>query len=161
MRYTTVGRANANIVAGEKLAKKFVDENEISKLLIAGIFMISIIGIVYGSVYVYECTTKKDDTVNYGLYWSTYPFIVLSTLIIALTSYRYGKKKIGRTNFWLIVIGLIFIILFAQTGVYNAIATPNDPQWNEAGHILGSIVIVMGLVFLGLGSFLTYKNWKN
>lgn len=151
---------NNAVVQTERELMQYIENNRISALYITGLFLLGITGVGIGGAYIHECTAKKDDTINYGLYGFTTFMITLSTGCIALTSYKFGKKNLQAISFWLIVIGAILLILFAQIGVVNALATPNDPQWNEAGQWLGGIVLTMGLFFIAMGAWHIRKNWK-
>jgi hypothetical protein len=163
LRNTPIGQAiqvNNLVVQKERELMQIVENNRISALYIIGLFLLGITGVGIGGAYIHECTAKKDDTINYGLYGFTTAMITLSTVCIAWTSYMFGKKNLETISFRLIVGGAILLILFAQIGVVNALATPNDPQWNEAGLWSGGIVLAMGLFFIAMGAWHIRKNWK-
>ena len=114
-------------------------------------FIASVILVVCGSMYVHESIASEDTQINWPLYGlASFMQVVL---VIILVRYTYKQAKGGKGWPWYIGFCVVVVIgiSLAQTGLYNAIATPNPSDWATAGQVIGVTLISCGvIVFVGL-----------
>lgn len=122
--------------------------------------LLSIFGIVYGSMYIYESSlSKEDDTeVNYNLYVLSFPVLIFCLICITTGAVLFGKGKMLSWQFTLQCIFISIILLTCQIGIVNAIATPNTSEWGQIGTVLGSVLTATNVALFVWASFRIHKH---
>jgi len=148
-----------------------VEQRGLSKAFLAALIVVSIVTIVYGSVYIHESEAKVDDSVNWPLFWMAAALQQCIIGALMLATYRYasrqvptgqstlGDRRLEPGKYAFIVISLILCSYLVQAGVYNAIATPNVEHWNSIGLIFGSVLAGVGsLIMIAIIAYFVYRS---
>ena len=153
--------------------KEEIEQRGVSIAFLVILITVSIVTIVYGSVYIHESEASVDNTVNWPLFWMA---MALQQCIIAglmLATYRFASRecvkkggswvcqdrRMGKVKYGVVVGFLVLCSYLVQTGVYNAIATPNVDYWNSIGLIFGSVLVGIGsLIAIGVIAYFVYRS---
>jgi MFS family permease len=152
-----VATQNRKLKQYEKRVKTILEEGTPTTLKIL-VFLGSVVALAYGSVYIHECTAKKDSEINFPMFYMTFLVVLISLAVIGVFSVRYGRRKTSYAKYVGICFFMALLSCTSIVGVFNALTTPNDAGWNMAGQIIGGIQLFVGFVGLGFFVYMIYSE---
>ncbi len=103
--------------------------------------------LTYGILFFREAdkSDSEDNAIDYGLLSLSETTAVVAFIILAGAIYMQAKGALSTTFCVVTVIVCVPTICLSRVGIYNALSTPNEPELDISGKIIGG-------TFIGVGS---------
>ncbi len=119
--------------------------------------------LTYGILFFIESkkSDQEDNAIDYTLLGLGELTAVVGFVALAGAVFLFGKGALD--GIFMLVIALVcgLMIGLSRVGIYNALSTPNEPNLDYAGWLIGIIFIVLGsvagAVFIAT---IVYKRYK-